>query len=201
MNFVALVSGGKDSIFTCIQCIAAGHKLVCLANLSPPTCKETDSFMYQTVGSEMIQAVADAIGVPVFRRTISGAPINVDLQYKPESKKDEVEDLYELMKMVKEEYAKKGVELQAVCAGAILSSYQKVRVESVCERLKMQCLAPLWRLDQKTLLDSAVRRWGVDPVIVKVCTLGLDEKHLGKHLRDLLEYLDKIVLLRKPNHE
>lgn len=32
---VALVSGGKDSCFNMMQCVAAGHDIVALANLYP----------------------------------------------------------------------------------------------------------------------------------------------------------------------
>ena len=35
MKFVALVSGGKDSIYSLMEAIAQGHELVCAANLSP----------------------------------------------------------------------------------------------------------------------------------------------------------------------
>lgn len=35
MKVVALVSGGKDSCFNMMQCIAAGHDIVALANLYP----------------------------------------------------------------------------------------------------------------------------------------------------------------------
>lgn len=33
MKFVALISGGKDSIYNIQQCIAHGHELLALANL------------------------------------------------------------------------------------------------------------------------------------------------------------------------
>ena len=32
---VALVSGGKDSCYSMLQCVAAGHEIVALANLRP----------------------------------------------------------------------------------------------------------------------------------------------------------------------
>ena len=35
MRTVALISGGKDSCFNMLQCVAAGHKIVALANLRP----------------------------------------------------------------------------------------------------------------------------------------------------------------------
>lgn len=35
MRVVALVSGGKDSCYNMVQCVAAGHDIVALANLNP----------------------------------------------------------------------------------------------------------------------------------------------------------------------
>jgi diphthine-ammonia ligase len=35
MKFVALISGGKDSIFNILKCIEEGHELVALVNLHP----------------------------------------------------------------------------------------------------------------------------------------------------------------------
>ncbi len=35
MRVVALVSGGKDSCYNMMKCVAAGHEIVALANLQP----------------------------------------------------------------------------------------------------------------------------------------------------------------------
>lgn len=35
MKFVALVSGGKDSLYSIYKCLQYGHELVCIANLHP----------------------------------------------------------------------------------------------------------------------------------------------------------------------
>ena len=70
---LALVSGGKDSCFSMLQCVAAGHEIVGLANLKPKdeNEKELDSYMYQTVGHQAIDMYADAMRLPLFRATIS----------------------------------------------------------------------------------------------------------------------------------
>ena len=36
MKVVALISGGKDSTFNMMECVAQGHEIVALANLYPP---------------------------------------------------------------------------------------------------------------------------------------------------------------------
>ena len=36
MKFVALLSGGKDSVYCIEKCLKYGHELLCVANLHPP---------------------------------------------------------------------------------------------------------------------------------------------------------------------
>ena len=52
---LALVSGGKDSCFSMLECVASGHSIVALANLKPhdEDENELDSYMYQTVGHQV----------------------------------------------------------------------------------------------------------------------------------------------------
>ena len=68
MKFVALISGGKDSIFNIIKSMQEGHELVALANLYPAGKAELDSYMYQSVGSEVIELIAECLGKPLYRR-------------------------------------------------------------------------------------------------------------------------------------
>lgn len=56
--------------------------------------------MYQTVGHDVIDLYADALGLPLFRRVITGKSINTDLDYQC-IKEDEVEDLNLLLQTVK----------------------------------------------------------------------------------------------------
>ena len=70
---VALVSGGKDSTYTIYKCLKEGHTIVALAHLSPPEGKEElDSFMYQTVGHNVVRSLETALGVPLYEGTTKG---------------------------------------------------------------------------------------------------------------------------------
>jgi hypothetical protein len=70
-----------------------------------------------------------------------------------------------------------------VC-GAVLSHYQRLRVEAVCRRLALQPLAWLWGRDQRGLLDDMVRG-GVEAVLVKVAAFGLSPAMLGRSVGEL----------------
>ncbi|XP_074853026.1 diphthine--ammonia ligase isoform X2 [Carettochelys insculpta] len=186
MRVVALISGGKDSCYNMMQCVAAGHQIVALANLRPAentATDELDSYMYQTVGHHAIDLYAEAMDLPLYRHTIKGTSVDIGRVYT-QCEGDEVEDLYQLLKLVKD---KEGVE--GVSVGAILSDYQRVRVEDVCKRLNLQSLAYLWRRNQEALLKEMISS-NIQAVIIKVAAFGLDpDKHLGKTLDQMEPYL------------
>jgi diphthine-ammonia ligase len=184
MKFVGLISGGKDSIFSIQKCLGEGHQLVCVANLKPEVLfEELNSYMYQSAGAEAIEGIAQCLDVPLVRRTITGKPVEIGLEYAP-TDKDEVEDMFELLRQVKAKFP----EVQAVSSGAILSTYQKNRVEEVCGRLGLVSLSPLWKRDQILLLKEMVDS-GVQAILIRVASYGLKQQHLGKTIGELQEYL------------
>ncbi|XP_017852907.1 diphthine--ammonia ligase isoform X2 [Drosophila busckii] len=186
MRVVAMVSGGKDSCYNMMQCAAEGHEIVALANLHPKDRDELDSFMYQTVGHMGIEILASAMGLPLYRRETKGKSTQTGKQYVP-TDDDEVEDLYSLLDTCKHEQ-----NIEAVAVGAILSDYQRVRVENVCSRLNLISLAYLWRRDQTELLQEMID-CQVHAIIIKVAALGLvPDRHLGKSLREMQPHLLKM---------
>lgn len=60
-----------------LLCKRYGHEVVALANLLPmsPDVDELDSYMFQTVGHQIISMYAECMGVPLFRRRIQGASV------------------------------------------------------------------------------------------------------------------------------
>ncbi|XP_053450750.1 diphthine--ammonia ligase isoform X2 [Nycticebus coucang] len=187
MRVAALISGGKDSCYNMMQCVAAGHQIVALANLRPAENEEgsdeLDSYMYQTVGHHAIDLYAEAMALPLYRRTIRGRSLDTGRVYT-KCEGDEVEDLYELLKLVKEKE-----EAEGISVGAILSDYQRVRVENVCKRLNLQPLAYLWQRNQEDLLREMISS-NIQAIVIKVAAFGLDpDKHLGKTLDQMEPYL------------
>lgn len=186
MRFVALVSGGKDSFFNIQHCIAQGHELVALANLYPSqNVDEIDSFMFQTVGHNLIEHYGECLAVPVYRKTICGGSKNQELEYSV-TQDDEIEDLHELLLTVMAHHA-----IEAVSCGAILSQYQRTRVENVCGRLGLTTLAYLWQRDQLQLMTEMCQS-GLDARLVKVAAIGLTDRDLGKSISEMLPKLIKL---------
>ncbi|KAJ3367491.1 hypothetical protein GGF31_007493 [Allomyces arbusculus] len=201
-----------DSCFNVLHCVANGHDVVALANLHPAADAgdELDSHMYQTVGHDVIPLYAKcfrnpampndadplaAPDLPLFRRAIAGASANIAMTYDHAGAAtgdggnvvDEVEDLYLLLKDVVTTMP----EVKGVSVGAILSSYQRVRVENVCQRLGLQVFGYLWQGNQVELLASMVNA-GMNSILIKVAAMGLDRRHLGKSLMQLQPHLLKM---------
>lgn len=63
--------------------------------------------MYQTVGQDAVHLVAEALEVPLYRKTIKGKALNQDLEYGSRealatiNREDETEDLFALLSTVK----------------------------------------------------------------------------------------------------
>ncbi|KAL4190358.1 hypothetical protein AMTRI_Chr07g24330 [Amborella trichopoda] len=186
MKVVALVSGGKDSCYAMLRCIDYGHQIVALANLMPldDSINELDSYMYQTVGHQIVVSYSECMGVPLFRRRIRGSMRHKHLRYIM-TPGDEVEDMFILLTEVKRQIPS----ITAVSSGAIASDYQRLRVESICSRLGLVSLAYLWKQDQTLLLQEMITR-GIVAIVIKVAAMGLNPaKHLGKELSVLQSYL------------
>ncbi|KXS22258.1 adenine nucleotide alpha hydrolases-like protein [Gonapodya prolifera JEL478] len=179
---------------------------------------DLDSHMIQTVASEAVHLLARAADLPLYRRKTRGRAVcktqdyvspspgargvNVDeavLAHDDagiEVEIDEVEDLFQLLKS-----ARDATRADAVCSGAILSNYQRVRVEEVCSRLNLTPIAPLWRRhahDPALVLDE-LDAAGVDAVLVKVASMGLSRRFLGRTVSSLKPLLRRAAQLYQIN--
>ncbi|KAF2666016.1 adenine nucleotide alpha hydrolases-like protein [Microthyrium microscopicum] len=200
LKVIALISGGKDSLFSILHCLANGHEVVALGNLYPAQVVQdekghqfeneldTDSYMYQTVGHSVIKHYEDALGIALYRRALSGSAVDKSLNYSPNGtakKGDEAEDLFLLLQDIQQKHP----DANAVSTGAILSTYQRMRVESVAIRLKLTPLSFLWQYPylsphrDASLLED-MHTVAQDARIIKVASGGLDETFLNKLVSD-----------------
>ncbi|KAG6073327.1 hypothetical protein E4U15_006487 [Claviceps sp. LM218 group G6] len=159
--------------------------------------KDLNSFMYQTVGHEVISLYAKATGLPLYRQPILGGAVKHERDYdynssqssSSSSSPDETESMLSLLRAVKAHHP----EANALCSGAILSTYQRTRVESVALRLGLTPLSYLWKYpilpsgpdvhlaDEAQLLRDMADA-GLDARIIKVASAGLEEKHLWERV-------------------
>ncbi|KIL68090.1 hypothetical protein M378DRAFT_8778 [Amanita muscaria Koide BX008] len=145
--------------------------------------------MYQTVGQDAIELVAHALDVPLYRQVIRGSAVEQGSEYGTRAhiapvEGDETEDLYTLLSRVKSHHP----DVKGVSVGAILSNYQRVRVEHV---LGLTPLCYLWQRDQESLLSEMIAA-GMEAVIIKVAGIGLTIGHLGRTLGEMQQTLRKL---------
>ncbi|KAK2761281.1 hypothetical protein FQN54_001803 [Arachnomyces sp. PD_36] len=218
LNVIALISGGKDSLYSILHCIRNGHRVVALANLHPPQTntrdasgrqdgeeEDMDSYMYQTIGHSVIPLYESALGIPLYRAPILGSAVETGREYGHSSERagapeggegDETESLVPLLRAVMKDHPS----ANAVSAGAILSTYQRTRIENVATRLGLVSLAWLWmypilpppaeRLECPMEMGSPaglledMASCGCDARIVKVASGGLDERVLWANVSE-----------------
>jgi diphthine-ammonia ligase len=161
--------------------------------------QDLNSFMYQTVGHTVIPLYEAALGIPLYRQQIIGSAIQTGTSYShstvpaarslgPETEsrdedEDETESLLPLLKRIMAEHP----DSNALSTGAILSTYQRTRVESVALRLGLTPLSYLWQYPTlppgtQTSLLRDMEAVGMDARIVKVASGGLDESLLWENI-------------------
>lgn len=179
MKFIALVSGGKDSVYTIQVLKEQGHTPVGLLYMKN-TSSYVDSYMYQTVGSEVVELFGKCMDLPLFLYETKCETVNTELEYKI-NETDEVEDLYEAIKDVQTK-----LDFDAISSGAILSMYQKNRILNVAQRLNISSLTPLWGRNQRELLIEMVEN-EIKAEIVKIASSFFDKTWIGTDISKILE--------------
>jgi predicted ATP pyrophosphatase (TIGR00289 family) len=167
MKIAVLSSGGKDSTFALWQVMKQGHEIERLVAMVP---KREDSWMFHYPNVNLIDLFAECTGLPLLKAETSGV------------KEEELKDL---------ENALRELDIEGVVSGAIASEYQKSRIDSICEKLGLASIAPLWGREPIELLREMLDA-KFDMIITSVAAQGFDEDWLGRRidegaLRDLAE--------------
>jgi diphthine-ammonia ligase len=173
MKLGILFSGGKDSILALHM--AAKHETVaCLITL---VSVNKESYMFHTPNIALTKLQAEALGLPLVTRVTEGR------------KEEELEDL-ELAIID----AKRQFQIEGIATGAVESVYQSTRIQRICHRLDLWCLNPLWKRNQRELLEELIqKRFSV--VISGVFAYPLDKSWLGKEID--ADVVSRLVELEK----
>ncbi|MCW4025599.1 MAG: diphthine--ammonia ligase [Candidatus Bathyarchaeota archaeon] len=160
MKLGILFSGGKDSTLA-MHIAAQKEQVTCLITVAS---KNKESFMFHTPNIDITALQAEALGLPL---------VTVETEGKKE------EELADLEKAILQ--AKETLGIEGVVTGAVESVYQSERVQRICSRLDLWCFNPLWKHDQRELLEELLER-GFEVLISGVFAYPLDESWLGKRL-------------------
>ena len=160
MRLGVLFSGGKDSTLA-LHLAAQKEHVVCLITV---VSKNKESYMFHTPNIGVTALQAQALELPLVSAVTEGR------------KEEELDDLEKAIAEAKEQYR-----IDGVVTGAVESVYQATRVQRICNRLGVWCFNPLWKHDQKALLETLVAgnfRVGISGIFA----YPLDETWLGKQI-------------------
>jgi predicted ATP pyrophosphatase (TIGR00289 family) len=166
----ALVTGGKDSVLALYRAQKMCHAVTVLATMIP---KREDSYMFHFPNIHLTELLSEAVEIPLVSAETSGI------------KEKEVEDLKKLLA---------SLDVEGVVSGAVFSSYQRQRIEKVCDELGVKSITPLWHEEPLEIMNELIDlKFKV--IIVGVYAYGLDQSWLGREINS--EALDKLVELHK----
>lgn len=160
MRLGVLFSGGKDSTLA-LHYAAEKEEVACLITLLS---ENKESYMFHTPNIDVTALQAEALGLPRLAKVTRG------------EKEKELQDLEEAIAS-----AKKSFGIEGVVTGAVESVYQATRIQLICNRLDLWCFNPLWKHNQKGLLEELLKS-DFKVIISGIFVYPLDETWLGKQI-------------------
>ncbi|MFH0967120.1 MAG: diphthine--ammonia ligase, partial [Methanobacteriota archaeon] len=158
MRLAVLLSGGKDSLYSCWKAMQT-DEVVCFVTIQS---LNTESYMFHTPNIGLTRFQAEAAGIPLIEWQTAG------------QEEVELDDLESAIRSAIGQYA-----IEGVVSGAIQSVYQATRVQRICNRLGLWSFNPLWLCDQEKYLRDLINT-GFDVIIAGVFSAPFDENWLGK---------------------
>jgi len=171
MRLGVLFSGGKDSTLALHKAVEK-EEVVCLITL---VSENKESYMFHTPNIDVTALQAEALSLPLIKKVTKGQP------------EEELKDLEEAIAQAITDF-----KIEGVVTGAVESVYQAARIQHICNRLDVWCVNPLWKRNQKALLEETVAE-GFKTVISGVFAYPLDKKWLGKQIDS--EMIERLVAL------
>ena len=160
MKLACLFSGGKDSTYAIHLAKKQGHDVVCLLSIFT---KSEESHLLHHPNLKWTKLQSESMKIP--QLTIISNSDETD---------DELIVMEKLLQNAKEQF-----QIDGLVHGGIKSKFQKEKFESLCLKLNLVSIAPLWGTDpndyMNELLDSNFHF-----MMITVSSDGLDEQWLGK---------------------
>jgi len=175
LKLAALYSGGKDSTFAIYLAKQEGHEVKCLVTIFPLS-EESQFLHYPNISITKLQA--KSMKLPHLYGSASSNDTKI-----------EVSELESLLMQAKKEFG-----IEGIVHGGILSEFQKNYFESVCKKLSLKIISPLWRIDQKEYMKKLIES-DFKYIITSVSSEGLDDSWLGREItRNDIDDLEKLAI-------
>ncbi|HEY5735272.1 MAG TPA: diphthine--ammonia ligase [Nitrosopumilus sp.] len=160
MKLASFFSGGKDSMYAIYHTQKQGHEIKCLLSIFP---KSDESHLLHHPNILWTKLQSESMNIP--QLTITSNSDQTD---------DELSVMENLLQTAKEQF-----QIEGVVHGGIKSKFQKDKFESVCSKLNLAVIAPLWdTVPEKYMNELINSRFYF--ILTSVSSDGLDDSWLGK---------------------
>jgi len=168
MKLASLFSGGKDSVYALYIMQQSGYDVGYLVSVFS---ENKYSYMYHTPNIFLVDKLSESLNIPLIKKATKG------------EKEKEIEDLKDVLNTL---------DVDGVVSGAIASTYQKTRIDRICDELGIKSFTPLWGRKQVELIKEIVNS-SFEIIITGVSALGLDETWLGRKMDE--ECIKDLIVL------
>ena len=162
MNLGSLFSGGKDSTYAIYIAQKQGHQVTCLLSIFP---KSEESHLLHHPNLQWTKLQSESMKIP---------------QLTVHSNSDETDDeliaLETLLQNAKEQF-----NIEGLVHGGIKSQFQKEKFETLCSKLNLIAVAPLWHTEPEQYMNDLLDS-NFDFIMTTVSSDGLDDTWLGKSI-------------------
>jgi len=160
MKLASLFSGGKDSTYAIYMVQKQGHDIACLLSVFP---KSDESHLLHHPNMAWTKLQSESMNIP--QLLILSDSDNTD---------EELSKLEILLQNAKEQF-----DIEGVVHGGIKSNFQKDKFETLCSKLDLIIVAPLWGIESQQYMNDLLNS-KFEFIMTVVSSDGLDDSWLGK---------------------
>ena len=160
MKLACLFSGGKDSTYAIHLAKKQGHDIVCLLSIFP---KSDESHLLHHPNLKWTKLQSESMNIP-----------QLTIHSNSDETKDEIIAMETLLQNAKKEF-----HIDGLVHGGIKSKFQKEKFETLCLKLNLISIAPLWETNPKEYMNELIDS-NFHFMMITVSSDGLDEQWLGK---------------------
>jgi len=175
MKLASLFSGGKDSTYAIYLAQKQGHEVSCLLSVFP---KSDESHLLHHPNIRWTKLQSESMHIPQLTITTDSDDTDVELLA-----------LETLLQNAKDQFS-----IEGLVHGGIKSNFQKDKFQTLCSKLDLIAVTPLWNTIPEQYLHDLINS-KFDFVMTTVSSDGLDDSWLGKVILktdlDILKYLSK----------
>ncbi len=162
MKLASLFSGGKDSTYSIYLAQKQGHEVTCLLSIFT---KSEESHLLHYPNLQWTKLQSESMNIP--QLTINSESNETD---------DELSALEKLLQNAKEQF-----HIEGLVHGGIKSQFQKEKFESLCSKLDLVAITPLWNAEPEQYMNDLLDSNFIF-IMITVSSDGLDDTWLGKEI-------------------